>query len=179
MVHGFSNGHVLLVSSQGSTFVIIKKSRRLGQGDIVIFIEILGSGLPVSVGCLVLVHKHEWLFFVPFVFHPIEGTVSDDIRGVTHMLDDFIMLTVPIFIQSHPWVVIGSLADQNFRVVISLWGHMSPQMPLPNHCGGVSCLSEQFGEGLLGAIELISIYQEAVGMGVFSGLDCRSHRTAN
>jgi hypothetical protein len=38
---------------------------------------------------------------------------------------------------------------------------------------------EELWKGLLGAVELVPVNEETIGMGILSGLDCGSHRTAD
>ena len=89
------------------------------------------------------------------------------------------MLAIPILIQTHRWVVIGTLADKNFRVVIPLRGHVRAEMPFAHHRGGVACLLEKLGEGLLGSVELVSIHQKPIGVGILAGLNRCTHRPAD
>ena len=56
---------------------------------------------------------------------------------------------------------------------------MCSQMPLPNHGGLVACSLEQFWEGLLSAIEFVSVAAETVDVRVLAGLYNRPHRTTN
>ena len=130
-------------------------------------------------GGFVLIHQHKGLILISFGFHPVKGEVSDHIGGIPDMLDDLIVLTVAIHIQTHWWVVVGTLADENFRVVVSLRGHVRAEMPFAHHRGGVACLLEKLGEGLLGSVELVSINQKPVGVRILTGLDGGPHGSAD
>ena len=52
-------------------------------------------------------------------------------------------------------------------------------MPLTYNCGGVTSLAEEFRKCLLVAVELVSIDQESVGVGIFTGLNGGSHGSAD
>ena len=126
-----------------------------------------------------LVHQHEGPVLVPLVLHPCQGEIGDDVRRVPHVLDDLVVLAVPVRIQPHGGVVVGALSDEDLRVVVSLGGHVRAQVPLADHCGGVACLAQKLGKGLLGPVELVSVDQEAVGMGILAGLDGGPHGPAD
>ena len=126
-----------------------------------------------------LVHQHEGFVLVPLGFHPFQSKVGDHVRGVSDVFDHLIMLAVSVRIQTHRRVVVRSLSDQNFRVIVTLGRHVSTEMPLSHHSGGVACLLEKLGEGLLSPIEFVSVDQEAVGMGVLAGLDGGAHGPAD
>ena len=126
-----------------------------------------------------LVHQHKRLVLVPLVFHPFQGKVGDDISRISDMLDHFVVLSVPILVETHGWIVVRALPHQNFRIVVSLWGHVRAEMPFAHHRGGVACLTQKFGEGLLRSIEFVSVNQKTIGMRIFTRLYRRPHRSAD
>jgi len=52
-------------------------------------------------------------------------------------------------------------------------------MPFADHRRGVARFAEEFWEGLLGPVELVSVYQKAIGMGILAGLNGGPHWPAD
>ncbi len=177
--HGLGNRHVLLVGGQSPPLVVIEERVRFGQGDVVVFGQVFRPRLPITVRRLVLEHQHERLRLVSFVLHPVQGQVGDNVRRVAHVIDSSVLLSVAIRILEHGRIVVGSLANQHFRVIVSLRRHVRAQVPLADHRGGVACLAQKLGKGLLGTVELVAIDQETIGVRVLAGLDRGPHRPAD
>ena len=126
-----------------------------------------------------LVHQHKRFFFIPLIFHPVKSQISNDVCGVSNMFDYFIMLSISVFIQSHRWIVVRTLPDEYFRIIITLWRHVCTKMPLTHNRGGVTGFTKKFWKGLLGSVEFISVYQKSISVGIFPRLNGCPHRPAN
>ena len=92
------------------------------------------AGLPVAVGCLMLVHQHEGLLLVAIVLEPGEGFVCDDIGRVAGVrFGDW----VPVVIGgNHRRVVVGSLPFED--IVIIKPGRRAAEVPFADYRRGVA-----------------------------------------
>ena len=89
------------------------------------------------------------------------------------------MFAVAIRILEHGRIVVGALANQYLRVVVSLRSHVLAEVPLADHRGGVASLAQKLGKGLLGTVELVAVHKETVGVRVLACLDRGPHGTAD
>ena len=78
-------------------------------------------------------------------------------------------MLAPPAVTDHGRVVVRPLTDEDF--VVTEPCRATPEVPFADQGGFVAGLSQQFGEGLLRAVEPIAILQEAVDMAVPTGQD--------
>ena len=79
------NGHGLGGSRFKPVLVIIPKSLGFRDVNLIIFIEILGTRLPIPVRGFVLTHNEKGFTWIP-VFEPVQGNIRNNISGVTSNL---------------------------------------------------------------------------------------------
>ena len=109
-----------------------------------------------------LTHQHEWLVFVSVIFQPTEGKVSDDVRGVAF----YFIGALRTF---HWRVIVWSLPEQDFPCIKT--GGVTLKVPLAEDGGLVTVFLQEFGKGLLTAIETVAIGHKAVEVTVLTGQD--------
>ena len=92
----------------------------------------------------------------------MEAGVGDDVGDVAD-----VFFSLSHFDENR--IVVKSLSGQDVPVVET--GGVAFEMPLSDHGGLVTCLLEEFGEGLLRAVEVDPVVDDAVDMAVFSSED--------
>ena len=133
------------------------------------------AGLPVAVGCLMLVHQHEGLLLVAIVLEPGEGFVCDDICRVAGVrFGDWVAVVIG---GNHRRVVVGALPLED--IVIIKPGGGAAEMPFADYRRGVAGFAQQFGKGLLRAVEGDAVAEEAIEMTVLAGEYHRPARAAD
>ena len=156
--------HLLLLSRE-LAFPGVKESLGLRHGDVVVEIEFLGRWLPVPVRSLVLHHQAERLGGVATRLEPLDREIRDDLGGVAGVLN-------ALAIADHRRVVVRALADEPFIVVKA--GGLGLEVPLADQGGLVAGGLEEFGVGLLRAVELVAVLAEAVDVAVLACEDDRA-----
>ena len=166
------DGHVLMLDSQRAIRVILEQRGRLGYGYIVEQVQMSSGRLPVPVRGLVLNHEHERLGLVAFVFQPVHRQALDDVGRVSDVPDSLsIIFTGTVGVLEHCRVVVRSLADEHFGVVIALRRHVRAEVPLADHRCLVAGFLQELGESLLRAVELLAVVDDAVDVAVLAGKD--------
>ena len=111
-----------------------------------------------------MVHQTK-RFIAGAFFEPFECVVGNNISGVAGIFSFLAHLF-------HSRIVIRSLSGQDVPVVKA--GRVGLEVPFAEHSGFVTDFLQQFGEGLLAAVKLFSVVDDAIDVAVFAGQDYRS-----
>ena len=151
--------------------VIVEEAVGLGEGDVVEKGKVAFGGSPIAVGGFVLRHDHERLFGSYGFFNLVESDGGDDVVAVAGVSLHLAIHLLEV------GVVIGALAGKNFPMVEA--NRIGAEVPLTNHGGAVASLLHEDGEGLLIAVELGAVVEEAIEVGVFASEDAGTGGTTN
>ena len=121
---------------------------------------------------LVVVHQEKRSVWRAFLKKP-QGIVCDDVRDVPLVP----YLLRPLAGVAQVWVVVEALAWKN-RVVVKA-GRFALEMPLPDHARVVTGRLQEFGHGLLRAVESVGQCQDPVLVTVPSGQHHSPARSAD
>ncbi len=112
-----------------------------------------------------MIHQAEW-FLAGAFFEPFECVIGDDISSISSVFS-------PLSHFYHSGIIIRSLSGQDVPVIKA--GRVGFEVPFADHCGFVADFLQQFGEGLLAAVKLFSVVDDAVNVTVFA---CQDYRPA-
>ena len=167
----------LLVGSGLTSFVTVVEIVGELEGNILVFTEIFQFGKPVAVAGLFVEEEGEGALravVIPRlsgILKPGDGLVRQEIRKVS-----LFHMCVAVH-GDERGIVVLSLAGYDFIMVET--GRRTHQVPLANEGRGIACCLEQFGHGLLAAVEnAVFVVRKTVGMTVFAGYHAGSGRTA-
>ncbi len=164
------DGHLCLRRSTHSTRVVVEERRRLGDILAVIEREVIRTGHPAAVWCLVLIHQHEGTILVAAILQPAEHLIGDHIGHVA-------VLRYATLRGDELRIVVVALTGKDLPVIKShRCGH---QMPLPDDRRLVPGTLQQLWEGDLRRIEARSVVNETVQVTVFPRLDDGPARPAD
>ena len=156
-----SDAHLLSLSGSASGIVIVEGGG-LGEGFVLIFIQILQLRQPAAMARLVVDEECEGSVLVALVVKPVDGFVGDDVGDVaafSHRVvrhgDEVGIVVVSLFRHDVPVVKTGGKADE---------------VPFSDDGSLIARFLEEFGHGLLRAVEdAVFVVGESVFVGVLAG----------
>lgn len=128
-----------------TSFVVVVEGLRHRERAVLEKREVARVGHPVAVLRLVVHHETEGLLRVASVLEPLDALVGDDVRDIAFAAHRVSRLPDEV------GVVVVSLPGQYFPMVEAR--REAFEMPFPDDGRFVSGLAEEFGEGLLRAVE--------------------------
>ena len=150
---------------RGVVLPFVKKRRRLGDGDVVVKVEVTQGRHPVPVRCLVLHHHHERLALVALILEPVYREVGDHVSAVA-------VDAVATICEDHVRIVVESLTRQHGPVIEPL--RFSLEMALAVERGLVAVFAKDFWEDLLIPVERVAVVHEPVLVAVLAAEDHRA-----